>query len=221
MVLAILISGIFIFSLVEYLIHAKLFHAKPGSIFKTFVLGHIAHHKDPQGYDSLPFFFASVLLLIFALAVSVAVVIVGLWSSEFLMRIMGAEGAYLQSALDYVDLIILGSVFVITGMFVNSLLNAQGDMELRRLREVQVEADRVLEALDAAMQADANTLLDNIEKERLLEARQRLLFARQQDNHDVITNAMKVLEKTAEFYVERRMNLSIKTAMSGHNVDEF
>ncbi|HHL19391.1 MAG TPA: Fe-S protein assembly chaperone HscA [Thiothrix sp.] len=106
-------------------------------------------------------------------------------------------------------------------MLRESMENAQGDMELRRLREVQVEADRVLEALDAAMQTDADALLDNIEKECLLEARQRLLEARQQDNHDVITNAMKALEKTAEFYVERRMNLSIKTAMSGHNVDEF
>jgi molecular chaperone HscA len=106
-------------------------------------------------------------------------------------------------------------------MLRESMENAQGDMELRRLREVKVEADRVLEALDAAMKADADTLLDNVEKERLLEARQHLLFARQQGNHDVITNAMKVLEKTAEFYVERRMNLSIKAAMSGHNVDEF
>lgn len=70
MVLAFVLSGVFMFSLVEYLIHAKLFHARPGSIFKTFVLGHIAHHKDPQGYDSLPFFFASMLLLIFALVVS-------------------------------------------------------------------------------------------------------------------------------------------------------
>jgi len=106
-------------------------------------------------------------------------------------------------------------------MLRESMENAQGDMEMRRLREVQVEADRVLEALDAAMQADADALLDSAEKERLLQARESLLIVRQQDNHDVITNAMKALEKTAEFYVERRMNLSIKAAMSGHNVDEF
>jgi len=66
--------------------------------------------------------------LIFALLVSVVVTIIGLGSSEFLMRVMGAEGSYLRSALDYVDIVILGSVFVIGGMFVNSLLNAQGDM---------------------------------------------------------------------------------------------
>jgi len=66
--------------------------------------------------------------LIFAFVISVIVTLLGLASSEFLMRSMGADGSYLQSALDYVDVVIMGSLFVIGGMFVNSMLNAQGDM---------------------------------------------------------------------------------------------
>ncbi len=65
-VLSLVFAGILIFSLIEYLVHAKLFHARPGSIFKMFVLGHIAHHKNPMGYDSLPFFFSSFILVLLA-----------------------------------------------------------------------------------------------------------------------------------------------------------
>jgi putative MATE family efflux protein len=66
--------------------------------------------------------------LIFSFVLSVIVILIGLLSSEFLMRLMGAEGEYLQSAISYVNIIILGSGFVTIGMFINSLLNAQGDM---------------------------------------------------------------------------------------------
>ena len=46
--------GILFFTLIEYLVHAKLFH---GSI-KPFVKAHAKHHKDPFGFDAMPFFFA-------------------------------------------------------------------------------------------------------------------------------------------------------------------
>ncbi|MDA3945580.1 MAG: MATE family efflux transporter, partial [Helicobacteraceae bacterium] len=65
--------------------------------------------------------------LLFSLVISVAVTLIGLQSTEFLMRQLGAEGSYLQSALDYIDVVILGSFFIIGGMFVNALLYAQGD----------------------------------------------------------------------------------------------
>ena len=36
-----------------------------------------------------------------------------------------------------------------------------------------------------------------------------------------IKRGIETLEKACGFYVERRMNQSIQTAMSGHNVNEF
>jgi molecular chaperone HscA len=109
----------------------------------------------------------------------------------------------------------------VESMLRDSMNHAQDDMEVRRLREQQVEADRVLEALDSAMKTDADQLLTEDEKSLLLTARDALMEARQGANHEGIADAIKNMEKTAEFYVERRMNASVRSAMSGHKVDEF
>ena len=54
-----ILIGLFAFSHFEYIIHRWLFH---GSI-PIFVQGHLAHHKNPQGYDALPFFLPSLIIL--------------------------------------------------------------------------------------------------------------------------------------------------------------
>lgn len=102
-----------------------------------------------------------------------------------------------------------------------SMENAREDMEARRLREQQVEADRVLEALDSAMQTDGDQLLSTEERQLLLDKRTELFAARHQNDHKAIEAAIKTVEKAAESYVARRMNESVRTAMAGHNVDEF
>jgi len=110
----------------------------------------------------------------------------------------------------------------IEGMLRDSIDNAKADMETRSLREQQVEADRSLEALDAAMKADGNTLLNDEERQRLLAAHESLALVRGTSEHsEEIKAAIKAMEKAADFYVERRMNTSVREAMSGHNVDEF
>ncbi len=65
--------------------------------------------------------------LLLSLIISILVTVIGLLSTDFLMRQLGAEGSYLQSSLDYIDVVILGSFFMIAGMFINALLYAQGD----------------------------------------------------------------------------------------------
>ena len=52
--LAFFIGGVLFFTLIEYMVHARLFH---GSI-KSFTAAHAKHHKDPYGFDAMPFFFA-------------------------------------------------------------------------------------------------------------------------------------------------------------------
>lgn len=106
-------------------------------------------------------------------------------------------------------------------MLRDSMQNAQVDMEARRLGEQQVEADRVLEALDSALQTDGEQLLTEAEREILLVKRTELATARVSDNVRVIEQAIKTLEQAAEAYVERRMNASVQAAMAGHKVDEF
>lgn len=109
----------------------------------------------------------------------------------------------------------------VTGMLKASIEHAQDDVQLRQLREEQVEAQRVIEALKAAMASDADLLLNNEEKQKLEAALQELIDQSQTDDIDAIKNAITSLEQESEFYVERRMNNSIQQAMAGRSVDDF
>lgn len=106
-------------------------------------------------------------------------------------------------------------------MLRDSMTYARDDMEARRLREQQVEADRAIEALDAALQADGEVLLSAAEREHILGFRAKLAELRPGNDYQAIEAGIKALEKAAEAYVERRMNASIRAAMTGHSVDEF
>lgn len=106
-------------------------------------------------------------------------------------------------------------------MLRDSMTHARDDMEARRLREQQVEADRAIEALDAALQADGEVLLNAAEREHILGFRAKLAELRPGNDYQAIEAGIKALEKAAEAYVERRMNASIRAAMTGHSVDEF
>lgn len=54
-----ILLGLFLFSLFEYSIHRWLFH---GSV-QIMAQGHLAHHKNPLGYDALPFFLPALIVL--------------------------------------------------------------------------------------------------------------------------------------------------------------
>ena len=107
-------------------------------------------------------------------------------------------------------------------MLTDSIEHAESDIKARSLREQQVEADRVLEALDAALAKDATELLKPDELEGIQQCRQQLADARAQATDvDVIVAAIKALELASEEYVARRMNHSVKSMMQGHKIDEF
>ena len=106
-------------------------------------------------------------------------------------------------------------------MLRDSMEHAAGDSQARRLREEQVEADRVLEALQAALAADGDRLLD-AEERSVIDATARVLVEqRQGSDYLAIKKAIEAVEKASSHYVERRMNSSIRDAMAGHKVDEF
>jgi molecular chaperone HscA len=106
-------------------------------------------------------------------------------------------------------------------MLRDSMSHAREDMEARRLREQQVEADRVLESLDAALAKDGAQLLSPDEQEEILAARSALAEKRDGEDPEAIKQAIKVLEKASEVYVARRMNQSVQSMMSGHKIEEF
>jgi molecular chaperone HscA len=106
-------------------------------------------------------------------------------------------------------------------MLRESIEHAEDDMHLRSLREQQVEAERVLEALDAALAVDGDQLLSAQEKDRILAARQDLLDMKSDSDKERIKQAIKKLEASCEDYVARRMNSNIKVAMQGHSIEEY
>ncbi len=110
----------------------------------------------------------------------------------------------------------------IAGMLESSIEHAGEDMAARRLTEQRVEAARVVEALQSALAGDADELLDAAERRIVEQALQDLQqTAENATDSETIKRAIEQLEKSCEFYVERRMNSNIRKAMAGHKVDEF
>ena len=101
-----------------------------------------------------------------------------------------------------------------------SIEHAAEDMQARSLREEQVEADRVVEALDSAILADGELLTDD-ERRRIDNARAQLIATRAGDDTEAIKQAITGLEAACEDFVARRMNTSIRKAMKGHAIDEY
>ncbi len=106
-------------------------------------------------------------------------------------------------------------------MLRESMDHAADDRDARRLREEQVEADRVLEALRAALAVDGERLLDTDERAAIDAAAAALEAARNGTDYRLIKQAIEALEHASSGYVERRMNTTIRDAMAGHRVDEF
>ena len=98
---------------------------------------------------------------------------------------------------------------------------AGDDMRARALREEQVEARRLLEAVGAALQEDGDLLTD---VERALIRKEMALLQtllESETNSDVLRKAIEKAAKTTDPFAEKRMNASIQRALTGKNVAEI
>ncbi|MCW9023959.1 MAG: Fe-S protein assembly chaperone HscA [Gammaproteobacteria bacterium] len=105
-------------------------------------------------------------------------------------------------------------------MLRDSMTYVSEDVAARNLREQQVEAERVLEALAAALAQDGE-LLNRDERSEVDNAAAKLQAARDGNDPAVIKSAMEAVDKAAEEFVARRMDGNIQRALSGHNIEEF
>ena len=107
-------------------------------------------------------------------------------------------------------------------MLKDSMEHAKEDMLSRSLREEQVEADRVVEALNAALAKDGEQLLSNSEMQTITQARDELITIKNSTKDpEKIKQAIKRVETVSEDYVARRMNKSVRSMMKGHKINEF
>ena len=109
----------------------------------------------------------------------------------------------------------------ITRMLRDSMEHVHDDKDARMLREQQVESERVLEALEVALAADGDTLLDDDERQSLLDDMQALREQMEQDDYRRIKQAIDRLNAQSSEFAARRMNVSIKQALSGQELERF
>lgn len=108
----------------------------------------------------------------------------------------------------------------ISSMIKDSMANAQDDLNARRLAEQKVEAARVLESLTSALEQDANLLTPD-EESAIDNAVNILIEAVEGTDPTAIENAIKQLDKQSQGFAARRMDASIRQALSGQSVDEI
>ena len=106
-------------------------------------------------------------------------------------------------------------------MLRDSVEHAQEDVASRALNEQRVEADRVVQALRDALEADGDILSNEAERSGIEAAARALIQAREGVDADAIRTGIKALEDACAPFVERRMNRSIQQAMQGRRLEEF
>ena len=109
----------------------------------------------------------------------------------------------------------------VASMIRESYTHAQDDITQRALREQQVEAERLLEPLVAALNEDGEALLSSQEFSEINEAVKQLQNNYREQDADTLRENIKALGLISEEFAARRMNANIRKALAGHNVDEF
>ncbi len=108
----------------------------------------------------------------------------------------------------------------IAGMLKDSMAHVKDDAQQRALKESQVDAQRLLEAVRAALAADRE-LLAAAELARVEEDIVKLESAALADNRRQIMLAMDDLEADTKDFAARRMDKSIRRAFAGRNIKEL
>jgi molecular chaperone HscA len=107
----------------------------------------------------------------------------------------------------------------IAAMLKSGFNHASDDAFRRALREAQVEAQRLVEAVQSALK-DAEGLLSTLERAHIDACLARLQAVIIGDDRRAIDQAMDALSKGTNEFAARRMNRSVQKALSGKNIDQ-
>jgi len=106
----------------------------------------------------------------------------------------------------------------IARMIEDSYAHAKDDLEARRLQEQKAESARLLEATESALAEDA-ALLNADEQAVILESMGALRSALEGSDWQAIKQAADTLNEVSTEFAGRRMDYSIKAALTGQKVD--
>jgi molecular chaperone HscA len=109
----------------------------------------------------------------------------------------------------------------IADMIKASWSNVDEDRGARSLREQQVEADRLLEAVAIALTADGERLLTDQEQQVIVNQMEQLVTVRNGEDHHAIAKQIEIMAKASNAYAAMRMDDSIKRALAGKSVDQL
>jgi len=109
----------------------------------------------------------------------------------------------------------------ITGMLKDSFGAAESDKQARMLREAVVDAQRLVEAIQAALAEDGETLLSADERHQIQTHIDALLTLCQGDDSHAVNQATEALNHATEAFAAKRMDASVQKALAGKNLDSL
>jgi len=122
----------------------------------------------------------------------------------------------------------------VTAMLKDSICSAAADAAARLLREAEVDARRLLDATESALQQDGEALLTRAEQFEILRAMQGVADTLAQCAEDEGTGAVahgtlrdalraaaEVLNRATTTFAARRMDARVRNALSGQRLDQL
>lgn len=109
----------------------------------------------------------------------------------------------------------------IARMLQDSFHNAGGDKDARALREQQVDAERLLEAVQSALDVDGERLLSEDERIAILASMDELRELLATADVAVLERQIKRLSQITDAFAARRMDSTVKAALAGRNLNEI
>ena len=106
-------------------------------------------------------------------------------------------------------------------MLRDSFSHAQDDIAARNLAEARVDGQRLVDATEAALAENGDELLDAGERAALEKLLAALKTALQGGDLNAVKRGTEALNQATVEFAGRRMNLSVKKALTGHRLDEL
>jgi molecular chaperone DnaK (HSP70) len=106
----------------------------------------------------------------------------------------------------------------VDAMIEESIDNAEADFHARQVREAQVEADQVMQALDKARKSVAFDELSERERDGIDRALNELLVVYHGQDHLLLRKKIEALDNASRSLAENMMNSAVNKALKGTKI---